>query len=139
MGANRAECRLCGNQVESMSLHDYAECACGEIAVAGGPDKLLTYARDYNNFFRLDENGKRITVDYQGDKGKPEEMEVTGEKKTTFLPIDEPALTKSNVLEEFSRFIEDFERFPTSAQYGFASHYDLYRLALLVQAFLKVS
>lgn len=35
---NRARCRLCGDEIESVHRHDYRACGCGAIAVDGGTD-----------------------------------------------------------------------------------------------------
>lgn len=37
---NRAKCLLCGDIVESVSVHDYRECSCGAMAVDGGKNYL---------------------------------------------------------------------------------------------------
>lgn len=37
---NRAKCLLCGDIVESVSVHDYRECSCGAMAVDGGKSYL---------------------------------------------------------------------------------------------------
>ena len=37
---NRAKCKLCGDIVESFSVHDYRECSCGNASVDGGRDYL---------------------------------------------------------------------------------------------------
>ena len=33
---NKARCKICGDIIESISVHDYEECKCGACAVDGG-------------------------------------------------------------------------------------------------------
>lgn len=35
---NAARCRLCGDEIESVHVHDFVSCECGAIAVDGGRD-----------------------------------------------------------------------------------------------------
>jgi len=46
---NAAECRLCGDVVESRHRHDYVACKCGEIFVDGGHAYLRRGAKDLTN------------------------------------------------------------------------------------------
>jgi hypothetical protein len=47
---NSAQCGLCGEEVESESVHDFKWCGCGEIFVDGGRNYLRRGARDLTNF-----------------------------------------------------------------------------------------
>ena len=47
---NSAQCKLCGEEVESESAHDFKWCGCGEIFVDGGRSYLRRGARDLSNF-----------------------------------------------------------------------------------------
>ena len=33
---NKAQCSLCGDIIESRSVHDFVRCSCGALAVDGG-------------------------------------------------------------------------------------------------------
>jgi hypothetical protein len=46
---NAAECKRCGDVIESRSVHDFVACKCGEIFVDGGLSYLRRGARDINN------------------------------------------------------------------------------------------
>jgi hypothetical protein len=46
---NKAECRLCGDVIESKHRHDYVSCKCGGISVDGGKDYLRRAAKDLND------------------------------------------------------------------------------------------
>lgn len=37
---NKAQCRLCGNIIESKYRHDFVRCECGAIFVDGGKDYM---------------------------------------------------------------------------------------------------
>jgi len=50
---NAAQCKLCGNIIESVHRHDYVRCQCGEIFVDGGREYLRAGARNYENFISL--------------------------------------------------------------------------------------
>ena len=53
---NRAKCRLCGDVIESKSVHDFVPCKCGEIFVDGGHEYLHWGAKDWRNLTDLSEN-----------------------------------------------------------------------------------
>ena len=52
---NKAQCKLCGDIIESLNRHDYKRCGCGEIAVDGGKSYLRRSARDLSNIIELSE------------------------------------------------------------------------------------
>ena len=62
---NRAKCKLCGDLIESYTITDYVECKCGEIAISGGNVNLVTWAKDYVNFLRVEDNGSEKSVKYE--------------------------------------------------------------------------
>lgn len=37
---NRAKCLKCGDVIESLSVHDFNSCSCGNIFVDGGKDYM---------------------------------------------------------------------------------------------------
>lgn len=43
---NAAECKKCGDVIESRSVHDWVSCKCGEIFVDGGLAYLRRGARN---------------------------------------------------------------------------------------------
>ena len=61
---NRAQCRKCGDIVESRFRHDYVACDCGAIAVDGGLDYLRRGFQDYGDLLELAE----FASDAEGDK-----------------------------------------------------------------------
>ena len=52
---NKAQCKLCGDIIESKSRHDYVRCGCGEIAVDGGTEYRKRSAKDLSNIIELSE------------------------------------------------------------------------------------
>jgi hypothetical protein len=46
---NVAECRLCGDIIESKHRHDFVRCGCGEIFTDGGTTYLRRGASDLAN------------------------------------------------------------------------------------------
>lgn len=37
---NKIECKKCGDEIESKSVHDFKSCRCGAVAVDGGHNYL---------------------------------------------------------------------------------------------------
>lgn len=37
---NRIRCKICGEIIESHTVHDFKRCSCGAVAVDGGKDYL---------------------------------------------------------------------------------------------------
>jgi tRNA(Ile2) C34 agmatinyltransferase TiaS len=52
---NKAQCKLCGDVIESEHRHDFKWCKCGEIAVDGGKSYLKRAAKDLSNIIELSE------------------------------------------------------------------------------------
>ena len=50
---NEAQCRLCGDVIESKHRHDFKSCKCGEITVDGGKEYIKRSARDLSNIIEL--------------------------------------------------------------------------------------
>jgi hypothetical protein len=46
---NIAECRLCGDVIESYHRHDFVSCKCGEIFTDGGKDYIRRGAHNLDN------------------------------------------------------------------------------------------
>lgn len=52
---NKAQCKLCGDIVESTHRHDFKFCKCGEIAVDGGKAYIKRSAKNLGNIIELSE------------------------------------------------------------------------------------
>lgn len=53
--ANKAQCKLCKDIIESKTVHNFVQCSCGEIFVDGGRQYLRRGAKDLNNIIDLTE------------------------------------------------------------------------------------
>lgn len=53
--SNKAQCKLCGDIIESKSTHSFVRCKCGDIFVDGGKSYLRRGASDLNNIIELSE------------------------------------------------------------------------------------
>lgn len=50
---NKAQCKLCGDVIESLYRHNYVSCKCGEIFVDGGDSYPRWGANNMGNFIRI--------------------------------------------------------------------------------------
>lgn len=53
--SNKAQCRKCGDIIESTNVHDFKSCSCGAISVDGGLDYLKRSFKDYDDIIELSE------------------------------------------------------------------------------------
>ena len=52
---NKAQCKLCGDIIESVNRHDFKWCKCGEIAVDGGKSYIKRAAKNLDSIIELSE------------------------------------------------------------------------------------
>ena len=52
---NAIQCKLCGDIIESVSVHDFKTCSCGACSVDGGHDYLRRCAKSLDDFIDLSE------------------------------------------------------------------------------------
>ena len=50
---NAIRCNICGDEIESVSRHDYVTCSCGACAVDGGHDYLRRAFKEIGCFTEL--------------------------------------------------------------------------------------
>lgn len=50
---NAIRCNICGDEIESISRHDYVTCSCGACAVDGGHDYLRRSFKEIGCFTEL--------------------------------------------------------------------------------------
>lgn len=50
---NRAMCKLCGDVIESKSVHDFVQCKCGEILIDGGHEYFHRGANNLDNIIDM--------------------------------------------------------------------------------------
>lgn len=140
---NKAKCKLCESTIESYTVNDYVECKCGEIAVCGGSYKYEVYAKNFDNFLRIDELGnifpitvKQITEISTDEKKEENEAHTDTtqedtqqkEKKTLY----ESTATKQEVIEMLQELNSRIENLPTEARLQPINHYDFQSILLLL-------
>ena len=52
---NAIQCKICGDIIESVSVHDFKTCSCGACSVDGGHDYLRRCAKSLDDFVDLSE------------------------------------------------------------------------------------
>lgn len=52
---NAIQCKICGDVIESASVHDFKTCSCGTCSVDGGHQYLRRCAISLDNFIDLSE------------------------------------------------------------------------------------
>ena len=52
---NAIRCKLCGDEIESKTCHDYVQCACGACAVDGGHEYLRRCFKEKDCYIELSE------------------------------------------------------------------------------------
>ena len=52
---NAIKCKICGDIIESFSVHDYKVCSCGACAVDGGHEYLRRSAKSFDDIIELSE------------------------------------------------------------------------------------
>lgn len=125
---NRAKCKKCGSIIESFHRFDYVACSCGEIAIEGGTDFLRTYAHDFSNFLRVDNDGREAAVTFKNkDNDEDDNNRQNPPEKAT----------KQDLLQEFHRLVENLEKLPEQALSMPVSHYDLYSFMLILSSILR--
>ena len=126
---NRAKCKLCGSVIESVALMDYIACDCGEIAIAGGAYELLTYAKDFTNFLRVDDLGNEIVVQYKEQISSSDQDEKPDEPKER--------MTREECLYMLDHLIKNIEDLPDHVKMSPINHYDLISFMLVISNILK--
>lgn len=53
--SNRAKCLICGDVIESKSVHDYVTCSCGRLSVDGGHEYIRRSFYSEEEFVDLNE------------------------------------------------------------------------------------
>lgn len=56
---NAIQCKICGDVIESTSIHDFKTCSCGACSVDGGHDYLRRCAKSLDDFVDLSEFQKQ--------------------------------------------------------------------------------
>lgn len=122
---NRAKCKLCGEILESFALLDFVSCKCGEIAINGGDMKYETYAKDYSNFLRVDDEGNEIVV----------ELKENGKERVKLDDTSKP--TREDLISILDEMIASYEKLPPAAGLTNVTQNDLHATLLLIAQIFK--
>lgn len=52
---NRAKCLICGDEIESRTVHEYKTCSCGNLSVDGGLEYTKRGVKDLDKWEDLSE------------------------------------------------------------------------------------
>jgi hypothetical protein len=118
---NRAKCKKCNSVIESFTVTDFVQCECGEIAVDGGEMKFLTYAKNFDNFIRINEKDEEIQVKVVNKDEAERESLHTNE-----TPLD---LVKQMIIR--------YQELPQAAMQAPATNYDILSMLLLIESLLS--
>jgi len=117
---NRAKCKSCNDVLESYHRGDYVECKCGEISISGGNETYECYARDWENFVRVDDEDNEIMVRIEEDV------------KPLYNGDDNDLM---RIVDEMIRIVEDL---PSHALTEPITHYDYLSLLMVIRKMAKM-
>lgn len=134
---NRAKCRLCETVIESLHDTDLQVCVCGEIGINGGTSSYKCHAISFENFIRIDDDGREIEVKVI------EKEDENSDKKNLNSPATSPESrycdTREEKLDLLTEMIKQFESLPQQAMTLPITHYDFYSLIILLNSILRAS
>lgn len=125
---NRAKCKLCNTIIESYHATDLVLCKCSEISVDGG-SALKCYARDWDNFIRVDDHGNEIIPTIKTVKNDIDIKPFHNDKST------KP--TKKELLSILDEMIKNIENLPQAAMTTSITHYDFASALLLLASLFR--
>ncbi len=134
---NRAKCKLCLGVIESFHSTDYVTCKCDAIAVDGG-DAMRCYAKDWNDFVRVDDENNEIVVTVKDKLTEASEKEGQENHKEGHDERKEKPHTK-DIIAIIDNMIKDVEKLPQHAMNQPLTHYDYLSLLMLLSAAFKAN
>ena len=132
---NRAKCKLCKKEIESLHPTDYQPCECGEIAIDGGENNFKCYAKNWDNFLRIDEDGKEIPITVVESPIQSDNESAS--EKIVYLPPTPPS--KSEMINMLDEMINYYDNLPDHEKHKPASQYDLMSLMILIRSIFKAN
>lgn len=51
--SNKIKCNICGDIIESKSIHDYKKCSCGRVSVDGGKEYMKRSYKKKDDYIEL--------------------------------------------------------------------------------------
>ena len=125
---NKAKCKLCEEIIESVFFKDDVNCKCGEISLSGGNIKNWCYAKNWENFLRIDDDGNEIVPRIINASEKNE----VGDE---YQKISKP--TKEEKIEMLGAMIKSTKELPEGAMILPISQYDFLSLIMLLYSIFK--
>lgn len=116
---NRAKCKLCKSIIESFHSVDYVVCECGEIAIDGGDYRFKNYAKNWENFIRVDDFDNEIPIKVV-DAMSDEKHELSGNSGQ----MKEESL----YLSTFFQMIDNLNLLPEHVKDQAVTNRDLYHI-----------
>lgn len=124
---NRAKCKLCESVLESFHQFDYVECKCGEISIDGGEGVFKCFAKNWDNFLRIDDQGNVIVPKMK----QKDEVDV----KPLYTENEKP--TKQDLIKILEDMIKNIENLPEHAMTQSVNQYDLMSLMMILVSIFK--
>lgn len=122
---NRAKCKLCQSIIQSFHTYDYVSCKCGEISIDGGDEVLRVYAKNWENFLRIDDEGNEIVVKVE-------------EENTNVKPLYiEEKPTRQYLLKMLEDMENQINTLPPEAMNISVNHHDFSALLTLLNLIFK--
>lgn len=136
---NRAKCKLCSSIIESFHSTDWVICKCEEIAVGGG-DAMNCAAKEWNNFLRIDDEGKEIIPKIL-DSGLNEPADKSAETNQESQNTDPHQINhipnRTELIDMLSEMIKNIENLPQYVMSSPITHYDFCSLLILITALFR--
>lgn len=127
---NRAKCKLCNDIIESYHPTDLVYCSCGQIGLDGG-DAMKCMANSWENFLRIDDNGKEIPVIVQNESTVAQQQ---AESCAQEVPKVKPNKAEIKILVD--EMIKNYENLPQQAMYAPTTHADVLSVLLILSTML---
>lgn len=127
---NRAKCKLCNDIIESKHRNHYVKCKCGEIMIDGGNDSFRSSVQTtWDNFLRIDDDGKEIPVQVKQKSGNETENQA--------IPIHHNKPNIEDLIGMLNEMNKTFDDLPPHAQFGSVTQCDLNASLLLIEQIIK--
>lgn len=118
----KAKCKLCQDIIQIGQEDGYVKCSCGEIGLHRDQGTNSYYARDWDNFFFVDDKGNEII---------PTIKKMQDTERTNVV------MNRQQMLEMLDKFVSDIEALPPLAMQTYINHYDYLNLLTLIRALFK--
>jgi hypothetical protein len=132
---NRAKCKLCGDVIESLHVHDFKRCKCGEIHIDGGLEYKKCGARDWANLLYLDDDDNEHAVRLSDQAAAPEDQEESEPEGKS--EIESTHNRREELMSMLLETIKNSENLPQHVRSSYVTYLDLDGALTLIYAILK--